>query len=296
VAVDHQLGVWREVADELIVMGSGGGVLMRGLDPRRFSPGEAEELRRLGVGLPEFPYQAARPAKAARPPVIRLDGLGVSRGGREIISGCSAEFAAGLVHAVIGESGCGKSTLFEAICGFREYSGSLVVGGRERRKIGLGALGASVGFVFQNPQDQFVKVRAIDEIGVGLAAGRREKTRRREGGQPQWAPQAESLLREIGLWDSRSLSPYLLSQGEQRRLAVAALLAYRCDALVCDEPTYAQDARSLAAVMDLLQERVLRDGLTLIFSTHDLKLARDYADRIYELRGGRLYEIPESSL
>jgi energy-coupling factor transport system ATP-binding protein len=298
VAVDHQLDVWRDIADELIVMGDGGATLKRGVNPRRISPGDAEELRRLGVGLPEFPYQSVRPAKTVRPPVLRLDGLGVSRDGREIIRGCSAEFAAGCVHAVIGESGSGKSSLFEAICGFREYTGSVLVNGLERRKIPLGALGARIGFVFQNPQDQFVTGRALDEIGVGLEAGRRGKIRlrRRARRSPEWMSQAESLLREIGLWQSRFFSPYMLSQGGQRRLAVAALLAYQCDALVCDEPTYAQDARSLTAVMNLLQERVLRDGLTLIFSTHDRKLARDYADRIYELKEGRLYEIPESRL
>ena len=86
------------------------------------------------------------------------------------------------------------------------------------------------------------------------------------------------------------------SQGQQRRLGVAALLAYRCPLMVCDEPTYAQDRNNVLAIMDELQRRVVQDGLTLIFSTHDRLLAADYADHIYEMKGGQLHEIPQSSL
>ena len=84
------------------------------------------------------------------------------------------------------------------------------------------------------------------------------------------------------------MSPFMRSQGQQRRLAVAALLAYDCKVLVCDEPTYAQDVRSLKSVMKLMMDRVREKGLTLIFSTHDKQLARDYADIFYTLADGKL--------
>ncbi|MEG2189411.1 MAG: ATP-binding cassette domain-containing protein, partial [Christensenella sp.] len=89
----------------------------------------------------------------------------------------------------------------------------------------------------------------------------------------------------------RLLSPFMLSQGQQRRLAVAVLLAYDCTVLVCDEPTYAQDLNALLSVMKLLCDRVKKAGLTLIFSTHDERLARDYADVRYVLRDGKTEEI-----
>ena len=88
----------------------------------------------------------------------------------------------------------------------------------------------------------------------------------------------------------------MLSQGQQRRLGTAALLAYRCRILICDEPTYAQDRANVIAIMEELQQRVVRDGLTLIFSTHDRRLAESYADRIYHIKEGKLIADHQSHL
>ena len=98
----------------------------------------------------------------------------------------------------------------------------------------------------------------------------------------------EEILRGIKLWRYRDISPYMLSQGQQRRLGVAALMAYPCKVLVCDEPTYAQDRNNTKAIMDALCRQAREHGVALIFSTHDRQLAKDYADEILELKGGRL--------
>jgi energy-coupling factor transport system ATP-binding protein len=165
------------------------------------------------------------------------------------------------------------------------------VTGRELRKIPRGKLSTEIGLVFQNPQDQFVTGNVLDEITVGSRSLSRGRKIGKEGIRLEAGREAKNLLQEIGLWRYRRFSPYMLSQGQQRRLAVASLLVYHCGVLVCDEPTYAQDARSLTAIMGLLQQNVTQNGLTLIFSTHDKKLARDYADHVYELKEGALYEI-----
>ena len=79
-------------------------------------------------------------------------------------------------------------------------------------------------------------------------------------------------------------------------MLVGGLLAYDCQVLVCDEPTYAQDRGRTAAIMDALQQEVVERGLTLILSTHDRALAQDYADILYELKEGSLYEVAQSRL
>ena len=107
-------------------------------------------------------------------------------------------------------------------------------------------------------------------------------------GQPDAEAKTEEILRGIKLWRYRDISPYMLSQGQQRRLGVAALMAYPCKALVCDEPTYAQDRNNTAAIMDALCRQAREHGVALIFSTHDRQLAKDYADQILELKGGGL--------
>ena len=133
-----------------------------------------------------------------------------------------------------------------------------------------------MGFVTQSPQDQFVADTVLDEVTVSL---------RHSAGAGDPAAGAEEVLRRIQLWRFRRLSPYMLSQGQQRRLGV-----------VCDEPTYAQDRGRTAAIMDALQQEVVERGLTLILSTHDRALAQDYADILYELKEGSLYEVAQSRL
>jgi len=141
-----------------------------------------------------------------------------------------------------------------------------------------------MGFVTQSPQDQFVGGNVADEVRAGLR------------GRPDAAARVEEILRAIRLWRYRDVSPYLLSQGQQRRLGVAALTACGCRVLVCDEPTYAQDRRATLAVMRALTELVDRDGMCLIFSTHDRALARDFADVIWEMEGGKLRALTESGM
>jgi ABC-type cobalamin/Fe3+-siderophores transport system ATPase subunit len=73
-------------------------------------------------------------------------------------------------------------------------------------------------------------------------------------------------------------------------------MAYDCIALICDEPTYAQDRNSTIAIMDAICRQARECGAVVIFSTHDPQLAKDYADVIYRLEGGKLYANMESSL
>jgi energy-coupling factor transport system ATP-binding protein len=73
-------------------------------------------------------------------------------------------------------------------------------------------------------------------------------------------------------------------------------MAYDCRVLVCDEPTYAQDRISTMAIMDALCRQAREHDVAVIFSTHDLQLARDYADEIYRLEGGHLNAKMESGM
>ncbi len=282
VAVDHHLDNWTDIADEVIVIERKGVTALRGVCPQNLP---LAELEKLGVSAPSLPYQTKKPAKPGAPePILKLRDVCVTIGGQPILSGLDAQFYRGRIHAVTGASGSGKSTLFGALCGLHRYDGSIELCGRELKKTRPRSLGRLLGFVFQNPQDQFVSGSVLGEITTSLKTVLRE---------PEIDAEAERILRATGLWRYRFVSPYMLSQGQQRRLAVAALLAYRCELLVCDEPTYAQDRNSLRTLMAELQSQVADRGLTLIFSTHDEKLAREYADHTYRLEGGRLYEITE---
>ena len=283
-AIDHRLDHWLSIADEIRLMAQDGTLDGAAYAPSALSPQAWAER---GVSVPGCPYQAARPVKTGPEEVVlSLRGLRVSQDGREVLRDVNADFFRGRIHAIVGPSGSGKSTLFGALSGLYRYQGSARLEGmelsRHRRR-----LTGRMGFVTQSPQDQFVADTVLDEVTVSL---------RHSAGAGDPAAGAEEVLRRIQLWRFRRLSPYMLSQGQQRRLGVAALLAYDCRVLVCDEPTYAQDRGRTAAIMDALQREVVERGLTLILSTHDRALAQDYADILYELKEGSLYEVAQSRL
>lgn len=276
VAVDHNPWLWRGAADNLVVLSASGIPSRTETDLNR---ADSDLLVSLGVICPAVPYQAEKPQKKACGTfAIDVKDLTVRKDGHTILNGLSARFEAGKIHAILGPSGCGKSTLFSTFCGMEKYEGSILVNGRELRCIKKKKLGGIAGFVFQNPQDQFVADTVLEEIAFSLRAGNSADV----------DADAKRVLQEIGLWRHRNLSPYMLSQGQQRRLGTSALLAYPCDILICDEPTYAQDRANVLVIMDELQRRVTEDGLTLIFSTHDTLLAESYADQIYHMREGIL--------
>ena len=195
----------------------------------------------------------------------------------------SFQIRAGETLGLVGESGCGKSSLFGALSGLYKYRGSALFGGKELRKARK-KLAGQMGFVTQNPQDQFVGGTVRQEILAGLKKN------------PDALRISEEILRGIRLWRYRDVSPYLLSQGQQRRLGAAALMACGCRLLVCDEPTYAQDRRSTTAIMDTLCRQARERQAALIFSTHDAQLAKDYADVIWKLEGGVLHACSQPGL
>ncbi len=277
VAVDHQVAPWLSVLDEVILLGEGGRMLECGIT-RQTLHKFRDTFQELGIVYPGQNYREKPPAQQEKPTaVLSIRGLTAGYDGKSILNQLNAEFYRGKVHAITGASGSGKSTLFSVLCGVMPYEGSILLEGRELKSMRKKAMARKLGFVFQNPQDQFVAQSVYEEMAVSLKA--------RYDGEALKS-EIKEYLKEVGLWRHRNLSPFMLSQGQQRRLAVAALLAYDCSVLVCDEPTYAQDLHALLSVMKLLTDRVTQKDLTLIFSTHDMQLAKDYADVWYTLADG----------
>lgn len=276
-AVDHRLDNWLEVADTVRIMDQGV-LLPDHLDPRHL---DQHRLEQLGVIVPGGTYAAQLPPAQPGAVALELKHLSLDYGRTRILKDINAVFRRGCIYAVVGQSGCGKSSLFGALSGICRYQGEALLEGKSLKKLRKADMG-KIGFVTQNPQDQFVSGTVFQEI---LSSLRRDPNARATG---------EQILRSISLWRYRDISPYLLSQGQQRRLGVAALMAYPCICLVCDEPTYAQDRKNTMAIMEALCRQAREHGVALIFSTHDPQLAKDYADEIFELKGGALHALAES--
>ncbi len=300
--VDHRLEHWWDIADEICLMEEG--KIAMTVCPR--DEGARASLQAAGVQVGRDPYpgivvlraEASAPAPETDTPALTLSHLSVSHEkGHPVLTDINATFYKGGIYAIVGQSGCGKSSLFGALSGLYKYEGSALLGStgsspastgspegagsrfgqveiRRMKRADFGRLG----FVTQSPQDQFLGGTVRQEV---MAAFKKE---------PDAEARSEQILRQIGLWKYRDVSPYLLSQGQQRRLGVAALMAYPCEVLVCDEPTYAQDRENTIAIMESLCKGAAQRGATMLFSTHDRQLAEDYADKIYTLEGGALHE------
>lgn len=268
-AVDHRLDSWLGVYDTVLYMEES---VISPLPPDL----PKSLLEEMGIIIPDWPYLQPRPPRRTPgPAALVLEHLSLELGGKPVLNNLNATFDAGRVHAIVGESGCGKSTLFGVLSGQYRCKGTLTLPGADKKVLG------HMGFVTQSPQDQFVSDTVYGEVFLGLS-------RQDKAGAAQ---QTEAILRRIGLWRYRDVSPYMLSQGQQRRLGVAALMAYNCRVLVCDEPTYAQDRRNTLAILEGLCRQVDEHGLCLIFSTHDRRLAEDFADEIWFMEGGSLHAL-----
>ena len=270
-AVDHRLDHWIGVADDLSIFRDGA-LLPYTLDLHKPDFTRIEQEGIIAPGLPYSPHLATANAGDV---VLELKNICVSYGKKTILSSLNATFRCGLIYAIVGESGCGKSTLFNALAGICRYSGTILLDGQDLKKSKRKSFG-KLGFVTQNPQDQFIGGTVRQEISSSL--------------KTDAEAQSEAILRDIHLWRYREISPYLLSQGQQRRLGVAALMAYDCQVLICDEPTYAQDRNNTITIMDDLCRQAREHQVALIFSTHDTQLAEDYSDVVLTLKGGQLYE------
>ncbi len=267
--VDHRLDWWRPFLSRVILYDNTGN-----LDENSITCGELEERQEefasRGLFLGNEWLDRRHPPKVPAQAEIMVEArdLVLYHDRKPFLSNLSFQAGKGSVTALVGNCGSGKTSLLQAAAGIGKYRGRLFLGGR-------------AGLVFQNPRFQFVSTSVKEEIRVTLRAAR-EKAEETAVDQ-----EADRLLEEFGLLEWKDASPYALSQGQQRRLALLAMLAGDCPVLLLDEPTYAQDERSTEFILDLLEKR-LAEGLTVIMATHDLELAAAWANQTLLLEDGSL--------
>lgn len=201
---------------------------------------------------------------------------------------------AGEVVALLGRSGSGKSTLLRCINHLEDWDAGIVrVGGH---RIGYDEDGRKL-----TPRDV---ARERASLGVGMVFQQFNlfghlTARQNVAGPLQWVhgmPQAEAdrraldLLRRVGLAHRADALPRHLSGGQQQRVAIARALAPNPSVLLLDEPTSALDPELVEEVLEVIRLLAVQGGLTMIISTHQLRFARDVADRIVFLGDGVVKE------
>lgn len=300
VAIDHRIDLWKDTADEFIVLGEGARILARGIHRDNLQSFRAlfdreglfeiRDRKRKNHSAPTFSPQISAPDKST---ILRFEDLSVPYSREDshlLLENACVSFEKGTMTAVLGKSGIGKTTTFLSVLKQHPYFGKIVLEGRELRTLRKKELYQKIGIVFQNPANQFITQNVYEEVVEGLRIWNKGLS------ETSLKEKAEKLLELYGLSDKMRYSPYMLSQGQQRRLAVLSVLTGGQKILLLDEPTYGQDYRGTAAIMEHLENRIKEDGLTVIFITHDRTLAGMYADRIYELTDRRLLPVDPRSL
>jgi energy-coupling factor transporter ATP-binding protein EcfA2 len=198
---------------------------------------------------------------------------------RPVLKNVSLELETRSIVALLGQNGSGKTTLARALIGINPVErGTVYLGDRDISDLGPREISAEIGYVFQNPDHQFVTDQIDEEVAYGLKV--------RGYAEDFIARRVDEVLDIVDLARYRHRSPFNLSLGERRRLSVATMLVLEPRLLVLDEPTIGQDherAQHLMRLMDRLRERY---GTTILMITHDVRLVAEWADRAIALRGG----------
>ncbi|MGW6612031.1 ABC transporter ATP-binding protein [Streptomyces erythrochromogenes] len=203
------------------------------------------------------------------------------------LRGVSFEVRRGELTALKGRSGSGKTTLLNLVGGLDTPTGGRIsVDGTDLAALGEPDLLAlrrdRIGFVFQS-FGLIPVLTAAENVGVPMRL-RRIPARERE-------ERARTLLALVGLADHAEQRPGELSGGQQQRVAVARALANDPDLIIADEPTGQLDSETGRSIMELLRAVVRSESVTILVATHDPNLI-ELADRVVELRDGRLIEAP----
>jgi energy-coupling factor transport system ATP-binding protein len=216
---------------------------------------------------------------APAPPAIHIAGLTcVYPNGKVALRDVTLSVPAGRFVAVVGPNGAGKSTLAAHLIGaVRPPAGAVRLFGRDVRTTPPEALARLVGYVFQNPEHQFVARTVFEELAFGL--------RVRRVPEPEIAARVEAMLADFGLAALGLANPFTLSHGEKRRLSVATMLILGQEVLVLDEPTFGQDRQNTVALMAKLVD-LHHAGRTIVLITHDVRLVAEYAEEVAVLIEG----------
>ncbi|MFN3614651.1 MAG: ABC transporter ATP-binding protein [Rubrimonas sp.] len=293
--ITHDFGVVAEIADRVVVMRHGR-IVEEGPARAVLAAPAHDYTRALIAAIPSDRVPQARPVAA--PPVLSVRGLRKTYGGgggfgkgRAVtaVDDVSFDIARGEVLGLVGESGSGKSTVGRCIVRLIEPDGGQVlIGGQDMAALSSADLRAArrkAQMVFQDPYASLnPRARVGRAISEGPIARGVPPARARE--------RARELLATVGLDPSAADRwPHEFSGGQRQRIGIARALAMDPDLIIADEAVSALDVSIQAQILALLRDLRARLGLSMLFVTHDLRVAAQLCDRVAVMRKGRIVEI-----
>ncbi|WP_051302012.1 ABC transporter ATP-binding protein [Salibacterium aidingense] len=277
-ALEEQ-GVWvPEICREALVREAEGKITWDQL-PLNLKEWEAECSRH---GIVKTRIENKTPARPAMDtiPILEASGLSFFYDKKQVLRDVCFTLQAGEFAALVGANGAGKSTLAHIISGIHSPSnGTLLRKGKPSETWQPDDIMKQTGFVFQNPEHQFITDTVEEELTYGW--------RMAGMGPEEWKTELEEMLDLFQLQEKRKANPFSLSQGQKRRLSVATMLTSDQELLVLDEPTFGQDEANTNALMNILK-RLHRQGKTILMITHDMELVDQYTENVLLLDQGTI--------
>ena len=256
--------------------------------------------------------------KALNEIVLSVRGLKKNFGDLEVLRGIDVDIRDGEQIAIIGPSGCGKSTFLRCInCMEDPSGGSIIFDGVDiaDMKVDINRHREHIGMVFQQ-FNLFNNKTVIENIMLApVYVGVRDlKAAKRKNSFTKFSnlfkkekkelipietsvaeikekaqEKAMELLRRIGLEEKANVYPSTLSGGQKQRIAIVRALAMNPKVMLFDEPTSALDPEMVGEVLDLMKD-LANEGMTMVIVTHEMGFAREVADRILFVDGGKITE------
>ena len=293
--ITHDFGVVAEIADHVVVM-QHGRIVEQGPATQVLTNPQHPYTKGLIAAVPHGPAEP-RPV-ADTPRVLELVGVkktygragGLFGGGRRVvaISDAQIDIRRGETLGLVGESGSGKSTLARSVVRLVvPEEGAIRFHGTDLRPLNRGQwkpYRKRIQMVFQDPFASLNPRRAVGEI---LS----------EGPMAHGVPKAEAMARAKDLLALVQLDegairryPHEFSGGQRQRIGIARALAMEPELLIADEPVSALDVSVQAQILALLEDLRMRLGLTMLFITHDLRVAARICDRVAVMQRGVIVE------
>lgn len=194
--------------------------------------------------------------------VLNYENVSISYNDRAVVSHANFTINSGECVALVGDSGSGKSSLLHILLKLVKYDGNVWLDTANLKKYR-----GKMGYLFQNPRDQFLFASVYDEI---------YKTCFDES-------LTKKCLKSLNLWEHRDESPFNLSQGQQRRLALGIVFVTQAPIMVLDEPTFGQDRNSAIVIMNMIAQHCSKNHSTVIFTSHDPWIVDNYATRVIRI-------------
>jgi len=204
--------------------------------------------------------------------------------GTQALKNVNIQIKKGEKIAIMGPNGAGKSTLFSHFNGLTEpTSGHVEVAGEKIifEKDKLLEVRQKVGIVFQDPNDQLFAPTVKEDVAFGpmnLGLEHDEVERR-----------IEESLKMVGMEGFEEKTPHHLSGGQQKRVAIAGIIAMRPEIMILDEPTAGLDPEGVDKVLNILND-LNKEGISIIISSHDIEMVSQFAEKIFILYNGEIID------